>query len=197
MGGYELIKSFPDKKYDVIVVDPPWTIQKLTHKARPNQIDMDYDVMTLDEIKNLDVMGIAKDSCWGFLWTTQKYLFESKEVLEHWGFKYLVMGVWEKTFGISAGMPLYGFRWNAEFIAIGYNKKPKLWKERKLIPLAFQAENIRHSKKPDRFYELVSPLGRDRIDVFARSRRSGWDVWGKEVQEEQDLSLDTFRGDMS
>ena len=192
-----MIKSFPDKKYDVIVVDPPWTIQKLTHKARPNQIDMDYDVMTLDEIKNLDVMGIAKDSCWVFLWTTQKYLFESKEVLEHWGFKYLVMGVWEKTFGISAGMPLYGFRWNAEFIAIGYNKKPKLWKERKLIPLAFQAENIRHSKKPDRFYELGSPPGRDRIDVFARSRRSGWDVWGKGGQEEQDLFLEKFRGDMS
>ena len=143
---------------------------------------MDYSLMELHQIKELPIKTIAKDKCWIFLWTTQKYIFESKKVLESWGFNYLMMGVWEKTFGKSAGMPLYGFRWNAEFIAIGYNKKPDLWiKGKRLIPLCFQAENIRHSQKPNKFYKLIEPLGIDRIDLFARQKREGWDCWGDEV----------------
>ena len=174
--------KFPNKKYDLIVVDPPWKIKKLTHKARPNQIKMDYPLMDLDEIKALPIKNLAKEHCWIFLWTTQKYLFKSKEILEDWGFKYLVMAVWQKTFGKSAGMPLYGFRWNAEFIAVGYNKKPDLWiKGKPLIPLVFQAENIKHSKKPDQFYKMIEPLGKNRIDIFARNKRAGWDVFGNEV----------------
>ena len=143
---------------------------------------MDYSLMELHQIKELPIKTIAKDKCWIFLWTTQKYIFESKKVLESWGFNYLMMGVWEKTFGKSAGMPLYGFRWNAEFIAIGYNKKPDLWiKGIRLIPLCFQAENIWHSQKPNKFYKLIEPLGIDRIDLFARQKREGWDCWGNEV----------------
>jgi N6-adenosine-specific RNA methylase IME4 len=173
---------FPDKKYDVIVCDPAWQIKKIANKQRPNQVNMDYSMMSLEEIKSLPVQDIAKDDCWLFLWTTQKYLFESKNVLEHWGFNYLCMSVWEKTFGRSAGMPLFGFRWNAEFIAIGYKKKPKLFvKGKKLIPLVFQAENIKHSKKPDKFYELIDSLGSDKIDLFARNKRTGWDYWGDEL----------------
>ena len=175
------VEKFPNKKYDVIVVDPPWQIKKVTHKKRPNQKNMDYSMMSLEDIKKLDISSLANDNCWLFLWTTQKYLFEAKDVLQDWGFKYLVMSVWEKTYGKSAGMPLYGFRWNAEFILIGYKNKPPLWPKRKLIPLVFQAENIKHSKKPDRFYEMVEVLGNKRIDIFARNKRDGWDVWGNEV----------------
>ena len=54
-------------------------------------------------------------------------------------------------------------------------------KGKKLIPLCFQAENIKHSKKPNKFYELVETLGNNRIDLFARNKRSGWDVWGNEI----------------
>ena len=143
---------------------------------------MDYPLMELDEIKQMPIKNLAKEKCWVFLWTTQKYLFDAKTVLENWGFNFLCMGVWEKTFGKSAGMPLFGFRWNAEFILIGYNKKPDLWiKGKPLIPLCFQAENIRHSQKPDKFYKMIEPLGNDRIDIFARQKRKGWDVWGNEV----------------
>jgi N6-adenosine-specific RNA methylase IME4 len=89
--------------------------------------------------------------------------------------------VWEKTYGRSSGMPLFGFRWNAEFILVGYKIKPDLWPKRPLIPVVFSAENIRHSEKPDRFYEMVAVLGEPRIDLFARRKRQGWDVWGDEV----------------
>jgi len=120
--------NLPNKKYDLIVIDPPWNLRKLSHDTRPNQIDFPYETMTLDDIKAMDIKSLAKDQCWLFMWTTQKYLFESKAILEGWGFKFLMTQVWEKTFGISSGMALYGFRWNAEFILVGYiGKAPSLW----------------------------------------------------------------------
>lgn len=172
---------FPDKKYEVIVVDPPWDVKKLTHKNRPNQIKMDYPVMSIMEIRNLPIESIAKDNSWIFLWTTQKYLWDAKPILNNWGFTLLLTMVWEKTYGRSAGMPLFGFRWNVEFILAGYKTKPELWPSRSLIPAGFQAENVRHSQKPDKFYQMVESLGSPRIDLFARKQRTGWDVWGNEV----------------
>jgi N6-adenosine-specific RNA methylase IME4 len=173
---------FPNKKYQIIVIDPPWPIKKLTHKARPNQIKMDYKCMDIEDIALLPIQDLMADNCLCFLWATQKYLYDAKDILEgFYGFKYLLTMVWEKTYGKSSGMPLYGFRWNAEFILVGYNKKLELWPKRSLIPVCFQAENIRHSQKPDKFYKMIEPLGDKRIDLFARKKRYGWDVWGDEV----------------
>lgn len=176
-----IYKNFPTNKYNIIVIDPPWDIKKLTHKARPNQTTMDYSTLSIEEIKELPISSIADDECLCFLWTIQKYLYDSKEILESWGFNLLLTMVWEKTYGRSAGMPLYGFRWNAEFILVGYNTKPPLWPKRPLIPAVFQAENIRHSQKPDKFYKMVESFGEKRVDIFARKQRDGWDVWGNEV----------------
>ena len=175
------------KKYQIIVVDPPWNVKKLTHKKRPNQVVMDYPTISIEQIKALRIDRLADDNCWCFLWTTQKYLFYTKPILEYWGFHYLLTMVWEKTYGRSAGMPLYGFRYNAEFILVGYKTKPKLWPSRKLIPAVFAAENIRHSQKPARFYQMIEPLGENRIDIFARTQREGWDVWGNEVESDIEL----------
>ena len=168
-------------KYQIIVVDPPWEVKKLTHKVRPNQTKMDYKTMSLEHIKTLPIRNIANSPSLCFLWTIQKYLWNAKPILEYWGFHHLLTMVWEKTYGRSSGMPLYGFRWNAEFILVGYNKKPELWPKRKLIPVVFQADNIRHSQKPDIFYKMIESLGESRIDLFARKEREGWDVWGNEL----------------
>ena len=171
-------------KYQIIVIDPPWQIKKVTHKARPNQTEMDYPMMSIQEIAALEIEKLAGDRCWCFLWTTQKYLFSSKDILEKWGFKHLLTMVWEKTYGRSAGMPLFGFRWNAEFILVGHNHKIEMWPKRPLIKAVFAAENIRHSQKPDKFYADIEPLGIPRIDLFARRKRKGWDVWGNEVESD-------------
>lgn len=176
------------KKYQIIVVDPPWQVKKIIrNKQRPNQREMDYPMMSLGEIAALPIAKIADENSWCFLWTTQKYLWDSKKILEGWGFNHKLTMVWEKTYGRSAGMPLYGFRWNAEFILVGTLGKKEMFPKTKLIPVVFQAENIRHSQKPDRFYELITPMGNTRIDIFARTKREGWDVWGNEVESDIEL----------
>jgi len=173
--------SEPLKKYGLIVVDPPWQVKKLTRKARPKQVTMDYETMSIQEIKSLPIGNIADDNCWLFLWTTQKFLFDAKEVLETWGFSYLATGVWKKTYGKSAGMPLFGFRWNIEFVLVGYKKKPDIWPKRSLIPLGFSAPNIKHSQKPDKFYKMIESLAGNRVDIFARQMREGWDTIGYDL----------------
>jgi len=173
--------NFPIKKYDIIVVDPPWDVKKLARRVRPKQVYMDYKTLSTEEIKLLPVPMISHPCSLLFLWAPQKFLFESRGVLEYWGFKYLLTMVWEKTYGKSNGMPLYGFRWNGEFCLVGYKTKPVLWPKRSLIPVVFRAENIRHSQKPDKFYEMIWPLGVSKVDLFARQQRSGWDTWGNEI----------------
>ncbi len=173
-----------EKKYQVIVVDPPWQVKKIQNKQRPNQVEMDYPMMSIEQIKNVPISDLAEDDSWCFLWTTQKYLWESKAILESWGFNHKLTMVWEKTYGKSAGMALYGFRWNGEFILVGTKGKKDMFPKSKLIPAVFSAENIRHSEKPQRFYDLVSTLGETRIDMFARKKRDGWDVWGNEVESD-------------
>jgi N6-adenosine-specific RNA methylase IME4 len=177
-----------NKKYQVIVIDPPWEIKKLTHKERPNQVNMDYPLMNLEQIKSLSIENISSDNSWCFLWTTQKYIFQAKEILENWGFKYLLLMTWKKLAGRSEGMPLFGFRWNSEFILVGYKGKIPLWvKGKPLIKTCFEGINIRHSQKPIEFYNAIKNLGDNRIDIFARDKKEGWDCWGNEVNSNIEL----------
>jgi N6-adenosine-specific RNA methylase IME4 len=172
---------FPDKKYDVIVVDPPWPIKKITTKQRPNQVHMDYQLMSMEEIHGMPIYTICKPQCYCFLWTTQKHLWDAKGVLETWGFNHLLTMTWVKEYGRSSGMPLFGFRWNTEFILVGTLGSFPMMPKQKLIKTGFNAVNEGHSIKPQEFYSSIEHLGQDRIDIFARKQRDGWDVWGNEV----------------
>ena len=51
----------PGKKFDIIVLDPPWEVKKLTHSARPNQVNMDYSTMSLDQIASLPISEISAE----------------------------------------------------------------------------------------------------------------------------------------
>lgn len=172
---------FPKKKYDIIVVDPPWPIKKITTRQRPNQVKMDYSLMSIEDISKLSILKLANKVAFCFLWTTQKYLFTAKDILEGWGFHRLLTMGWVKEYGRSSGMPLFGFRWNLEFVHVGIYGTIATLPKRKLILAGFNAVNEGHSKKPDEFYKMIEHLGSKRIDLFARKQREGWDVWGDEV----------------
>lgn len=176
--------------YEVIVIDPPWEIKKLTSKQRPKQVNMDYEMMSIEKIKSMDINNLASDNSWCFLWTTQKYLWDAREILESWGFKYLFLMTWKKEFGISAGIPLFGFRWNSEFVLVGSKGKKDLWvKGKPLINLCFSGINKGHSIKPLEFYKMIEQLGDKRLDIFAREKKDGWDVWGNEVESDIEIKF--------
>jgi len=181
MGRTDRMIPFPNKKYQIIVVDPPWPIQKIRKRVRPNQIDMDYPMMSLKEISELPINKIADEKCILFLWTIDKYLFNSKEILEGWGFKYHLTIAWDKTNGLA----MYGFNRQTEFILVGLKGKHEAYPKRKTIRTSFTAKSPYHSSKPDKFYAMLDVLDGSRIDIFARKGRDTlfgkkWDIWGNE-----------------
>ena len=167
----------PDKKYQIIYADPPWDVKKIKRKVRPNQIEMDYPTMSLDEIKSLPVGEISESNSVLFLWTTHAYLPRAFEVVNSWGFKYQRTITWDKR----NGMCLFGFHHRTEFLLFGYKGRIEMYPRRKAFPTMVTAKSIRHSEKPQVFRDLISPFGEKRIELFARTQTPGWDVWGNEV----------------
>lgn len=183
--GNTLLYAVADlKKYDLIVIDPAWEVGKTQRKVRPNQKpELDYVTMPFDEIKALPIGEMADTNSVIFLWTIQKWLPKSFELLDTWGFKYQRTLTWDK----KNGMCLFGFHHRTEFVLFGYRGKIEIYPKRKAIPTVFDGKSERHSAKPDEFYQLVQGLGKNRVDVFARREREGWDVFGNEVNNSIDL----------
>ncbi len=89
---------FPDKKYDIIYADPPWSY---SDKGCNGNAADHYPTMTVEEICKLPVNvagGIASDNCILFMWATYPMMKEALKVIEAWGFTYKSIAFqWVKT----------------------------------------------------------------------------------------------------
>ena len=166
----------PEGQYRCIVVDPPWPVKKVQRDDRPNQTpELDYPVMSLDEIHELDIP--SAELCHLYLWTTQRFLYTSFDLLQHWGFSYLSVMVWHKPGGFQvSGFPQF----NCEFVLIG-RKGGLEFNDTKDFKTCFQAPRREHSRKPDYFYDLVKRVSPGpRLDMFSREPREGFEQFGVE-----------------
>lgn len=168
---------FPNKKYSVLYVDPPWEMKKSKRVSRPNQLKLDYPTMKVDEILALPVPKLCKSNCCLFLWATHKHLPNAFNVMREWGFKYQRTVCWDK----GNGMCLFGFHHRTEFLLFGYRGAITAFPRRAAFPTIVAAKSARHSEKPQVFRDLIRPFGHSRIELFARQRVPGWDAWGNEV----------------
>lgn len=170
--------TLPTGKFHTIIIDPPWPIEKILRKARPNQFDMDYPTMTIDKIKALPISQLAlEDGTHLYLWTIQKFLPLSFEILKYWGFEYVFTMVWHKTGGFQ--LP-YLPQYNCEFVLFG--KKGDLpFTTTKKFFTCFTGQRREHSRKPGEFYDLVKRVSPGpRIDYFSREKHNGFEQYGNE-----------------
>ncbi len=175
--------EFPDKKYKIIYCDPAWSYNNKS--LNRGGALRHYPTMDIEDIANLPVAEISDDDCILFMWTTFPKIFESKQVIDSWGFEYKTLGfVWVKKNKI-ADSNFWGMgRWtrsNAEVCLIAVKGKPKRLSAK--VHSVIESKIEKHSKKPDivrdKIVELIGDL--PRIELFAREKSKGWDSWGNEL----------------
>lgn len=188
-------KKTENKRYKTIVVDPPWEYGKwgrgtekatLEKKFKNQDYELPYESMSVGDIKWLPIHEVADEDCDVYLWTTQKYLPKAFDILECWGFEYKQILTWCKT---PRGLGQGGlFVPTTEFILLG--RQGKMPKKRRIDTTWWNwKRQKRHSQKPEEFQNIIETVSHEpRLEMFARRKRKGWDVWGNEV--ESDIQLD-------
>ena len=167
----------PEGKYQCLIIDPPWPIEKIERDERPNQVGLDYPTMTIDELMALPVQDLAADDCHLYLWTTHKFLPDALRLAEAWGFRYQCLMTWVKNVGFTP------FSWMYSTEHILFCRRGSLPLDRMGLRLDFQAKVREHSRKPNEFYDLVSQASPGpRLDMFSREQREGFEQWGLETQ---------------
>ena len=182
-----------DKRYDLILADPPWKQAKGGKKnVRPvsSGTELDYPVCSLDEIKEhlRQATSLASgDNTILFLWTIDKYLFEAQQIAEELGYKLHARMIWNKVTGIPAAFTV---RYGHEYLLYMYKGKliPVATEERGKIHTVFTEKVQRHSQKPEISYEIINRLYPDlkKLELYARQEHDGFDVWGNEVPVMED-----------
>ncbi len=180
----------PHPKYDVLLADPPWDVEQ---KGKKRGAEKHYNLMTLDDIKDMGdaIKSVTADNSHCWLWVTNATLRHGYDVLEAWGYTPRSILTWCKprfTLGNylrnSTEHVLFGTRGKAP---VGFRSQPT-WM---FAPLQD------HSHKPEELYPIIQRVsghlgsGTNRkLELFARRREHGYDVWGNQI--ESDVSFKDF-----
>lgn len=177
------------KRYDIIYADPPWQYER---KKVQGAAENHYSTMSNKDICNLNIAELANKDCVLFLWATFPKLPEALQVIKAWGFHYKTIAfLWLKQNKSKKGWFFgLGFwtRGNAEICLLATKGKPHR-KSNKVHQ--FIISPIReHSRKPNEAREKIVELMGDipRIELFAREKTNGWDVWGNEIECDVEIS---------
>jgi len=170
--------AMPSGDYSCVVIDPPWNYGT-GYDPDGRRVANPYPEMTLEQIAQLDIR--AKQDSIIFLWTTHKFIWDAKALLEQWGFAYRSMIVWDKE---QMGMGDL-FRMQCEFCLVGIKGKPLLDNPHNLRDIIRESRR-EHSRKPEAFYEMVETLcPYKKIEYFAREQREGYEVYGNDTDKFQ------------
>lgn len=167
-------------EYRTVVADPPWEYEDGTgasysSRGRRN-CDLPYPTMTVDEIAAMPVPDVMDGRSTLFLWTTNRYLWDAREIATAWNFPVIATLVWCKQRGLGSGGVFYS---NVEFCL--YCRRPQVAAPARIHSRWFDWGRGAHSAKPEAFLDMVEEVSPGPyLELFSRRARLGWDVWGNE-----------------
>lgn len=168
-------------KYQIILADPPWRYDFC--KDNSDKVENHYPTMTLEDI--CAITPPCEDNAILYLWATAPKLLEALKVMQSWGFKYKTQAVWDKGW---VGMG-YWFRGQHEILLVGVKGKfsPPIPTLRESS--VYREKKSKHSKKPDYFRQLINRQFPEatKLEMFARDKKDGFDVWGNEIKNDVNL----------
>ncbi|NXW65331.1 METL4 protein, partial [Eurystomus gularis] len=188
------------KKYDLIVMDPPWENKSVKRSNR-------YSHLSSWQMKQIPVPALAAPGCLVVTWVTnrQKHLrFVKDELYPHWSVKTLAEWHWVKI--TRAGefvLPLDSLHKKPYEVLVlgrvqGDGEEP-FRKSEDVLPipehqLIVSVPCSLHSHKPPLagvLAEFIKPHV-ECLELFARNLQPGWTSWGNEVLKFQHIDYFTL-----
>ena len=166
---------------DVILADPPWKFASNSEALPGRNPRRHYPCMSVGEIAEMPVAVLAAPSALLLMWVTVPFAAAAHDVMRAWGFRYVSQVVWIKE-RIGTG---YWARNRHELLYIGKRGDfpcpvPVLFPDSVVV-----GQQREHSRKPDLVHQVIDArLGHmRRCELFARTRRAGWTVWGNQAEK--------------
>lgn len=141
--------------------------------------------MSVDQLCALPVSKLTAPDSALFLWATFPQLPEALRLIKAWGFTYKTVAFVGLKLNKKTRSWFYGLgfwtRSNAEICLLATKGHPQRKSSR--IHQFIISPIEQHSKKPNEVRKKIVALMGDipRIELFARQRTPGWDIWGNEV----------------
>lgn len=194
----EFYPDLPERKYDIIYADPPWDyggkMQFDKSSKSADKIDLNksifisaanfkYPTVKIKDLKKMPVYEIAKDDCLLFMWVTNPHLAQGIELGKAWGFEYKTIAfVWDKMVH-NPGQ--YTMSYCELCLVFKRGRIPRPRGARNVKQLV-RVPRTKHSEKPLAVLEGIEKMfpTQQKIELFARDKPDGWDVWGLDVREE-------------
>ena len=191
--------DLPRGHFRCILADPPWAFRTFSgENMTPHRCAEDhYRTMTTDELMALPVGEVAAPDCALFMWVVGSHLEESIALAGAWGFTFKTDAFyWTKQrlhgadqmdiFTGDIAEPRMGFgywtRKQVEPCWLFTRGNPK--RVSKGVRQLIIEPRREHSRKHDAQYERIEALvDGPRLELFARTQRPGWTVWGNETDK--------------
>ncbi len=186
---------YQNKKYQIVYADPPWEFNRGVYQdsgRKDRLINEHYPTMNRKQLQELPVRNITEENCGLFLWVTDSHLKEGIMLMEAWGFTYRTIAfIWKKTTKNGKTCANVG-AWtmkNCEVCLFGAKGSMLKYKKANNIFQLVEAERTKHSSKPAEVRISIEKLfaGLPMLEMFAREKYDGWDVWGNEIDNSIDL----------
>jgi N6-adenosine-specific RNA methylase IME4 len=184
---------FPDEKFKILYIDPPWRYRNATTGGSMVSGSKDkYDTMSLKELQELPIDQIRDKNSIMFMWAVFPMLREALELMEdHWKFRYVTSVIWHKTNILGMG---YWFRGNCELCLVGQHGQVPAFRCQK--ENFIEAPVRGHSKKPREMREMIDNIAKEndlnpKIELFSRDKIEGWTVWGNQIPTSEQKRLRT------